>query len=230
MIVQHQKENIFCITFKHKWDRKRVLDSGPWSIRNSHVVVRDWPLYLTMEEIDFSQSTFWLQISLLLPNMMSKANAEKIGSKIGTILVIVFSTEGKLSWFKFLRLQKNWLYKPNLMAKGWRHEHQIFHLSTIIRRRQNAIEFIKDREGKWISNHEKIGACLNGNFYQLFKTSNPSFPLDLDCLITLVLFEEDITMLNAIPTDNEITSTLKHFEDLKAPGPNGMPTIFYKSY
>ncbi|KAK3000297.1 hypothetical protein RJ639_020997 [Escallonia herrerae] len=102
MIVQHQKENIFCITFNHEWDKKRVLNTGPWSIMNCHVVVRDWPPNLTMEELDFPQSTFWIRVSGLPPNMISKANAERIG---GAVQDIGFTTKGNLSWFKFLRIQ-----------------------------------------------------------------------------------------------------------------------------
>ncbi|KAK3037446.1 hypothetical protein RJ639_031940 [Escallonia herrerae] len=82
MVVEHQKDNIFCITFNHEWDRQRVLNSGPWSIMNSHVVVRDWPPHLTVEELDFSQSIFWIRIAGLPPNMMSKANVERMDPKL----------------------------------------------------------------------------------------------------------------------------------------------------
>ncbi|KAK2988805.1 hypothetical protein RJ640_004107 [Escallonia rubra] len=37
--------------------------------------------------------------------MMSKTNAEKIGSKLGIVQDIDFTTKGNLSWFKFLRIQ-----------------------------------------------------------------------------------------------------------------------------
>ncbi|KAK3002906.1 hypothetical protein RJ639_020003 [Escallonia herrerae] len=97
MTVQHQKENIHCITFNHEWDRKRVLNSGPWSMMNCHVVVRDWPPHLTMEDLDFSQSNFWIFVFGLPLNMMLKANPEKIGSKLGAMQDIDFTTKGNLS-------------------------------------------------------------------------------------------------------------------------------------
>ncbi|KAK2969736.1 hypothetical protein RJ640_015880 [Escallonia rubra] len=58
-----------------------------------------------MEDLDFSQSSFWIRVSGLAPNMMSKANAEKIRSKLGAVQDIDFTTKGNLSWFKFLRIQ-----------------------------------------------------------------------------------------------------------------------------
>ncbi|KAK2985271.1 hypothetical protein RJ640_021170 [Escallonia rubra] len=105
MKIQPHSDNTYSFTFKHEWDRKWVLDSRPWSVMSSHIVVRDWPPYLKLEELDFSHSPFWVRISGLPPNMMSKVNVEKLGSKLGKVLEIDFSTAGNLSWFKFLRIQ-----------------------------------------------------------------------------------------------------------------------------
>ncbi|KAK3023207.1 hypothetical protein RJ639_043672 [Escallonia herrerae] len=91
--------------FNHEWDRSRILDSRPWSIMSSHMVVKDWPPNLTMKEIDFNLSPFWIRICGLPPNQMTKLNAEKIAEKIGTLQEIDFTTNGKISWFKFLRIR-----------------------------------------------------------------------------------------------------------------------------
>ncbi|KAK2975202.1 hypothetical protein RJ640_022094 [Escallonia rubra] len=72
---------------------------------SSHVVVRDWPPHLSMDEIDFSKSLFWVRISGLPPNLMTKSNPEKIGSKIGKVLEIDFTVDGKIAWLRFLRIQ-----------------------------------------------------------------------------------------------------------------------------
>ncbi|KAK3020047.1 hypothetical protein RJ639_003360 [Escallonia herrerae] len=93
MKIQPHSDNTYSFSFKHGWDRKRVLDSRPWSVMSSHIMVRDWPPHLTLEELDFSHSPFWVRISGLPPNMMSKANAEKLGSKLGKVLEIDFSIE-----------------------------------------------------------------------------------------------------------------------------------------
>ncbi|KAK3023869.1 hypothetical protein RJ639_044000 [Escallonia herrerae] len=72
---------------------------------SSHVVVRDWHPHLSMDEIDFLQSPFWIRISGLPPNLMTKSNAEKIGSKIGKVLEVDFTADGKIAWLRFLRIQ-----------------------------------------------------------------------------------------------------------------------------
>ncbi|KAK3002237.1 hypothetical protein RJ639_021300 [Escallonia herrerae] len=105
MKIQNLDENIFCITFNHEWDRKRILDSWPWSVISSHLVVRDWPLHLALRDIDFNLSPFWIRICGLPPNQMTKPNAEKIANKIGVLKEIDFTANGKISWFKYLRIR-----------------------------------------------------------------------------------------------------------------------------
>ncbi|KAK2990488.1 hypothetical protein RJ640_004190 [Escallonia rubra] len=105
MKFHSQQDNIFRITLNHEWDRDRILKARPWSVMSSHVVVRDWPPHLAMDEIDFSQSPFWIRISGLPPNLMTKSNAEKIGSKIGKVLEVDFTADGKIAWLRFMRIQ-----------------------------------------------------------------------------------------------------------------------------
>ncbi|KAK2993116.1 hypothetical protein RJ640_021788 [Escallonia rubra] len=105
MKMQFHQNNIYSITFSHEWDMNRILASRPWSVMSSHVVVRDWPPHLNLEEIDFSKSTFWIRVLGLPPNLMTKQNAEKIGSKIGRVSKIDFTSDGNLAWLRFLRIQ-----------------------------------------------------------------------------------------------------------------------------
>ncbi|KAK2995023.1 hypothetical protein RJ640_012263 [Escallonia rubra] len=105
MKIHSQQENIFHITMNHEWDRNIILESRSWSVMSSHVVVRDWPPHLSMDEIDFSKSPFWIRILGLPPILITKSNAEKIGSKIGKVLEIDFTADGKIAWLRFFRIQ-----------------------------------------------------------------------------------------------------------------------------
>ncbi|KAK2998374.1 hypothetical protein RJ639_022626 [Escallonia herrerae] len=105
MKLQSHQNNIYSITFSHEWDRNRILASRPWSIMSSHVVVRDWPPHLNLEEIDFSKSSFWIHVTGLPPNLMTKQNAKRIGSKIDKVMEVDFTAEGNLAWLRFLRIQ-----------------------------------------------------------------------------------------------------------------------------
>ncbi|KAK3004348.1 hypothetical protein RJ639_018052 [Escallonia herrerae] len=105
MKTHHQDENIFSITFNHIWDRKRILEARPCSIMSSHMVICEWPANLTLEEIDFNHSPFWIRIYGLPPNQMSRTNNEKISARIGCLKDMDFIADGNIEWCKFLRIQ-----------------------------------------------------------------------------------------------------------------------------
>ncbi|KAK3006097.1 hypothetical protein RJ639_017351 [Escallonia herrerae] len=74
-------DNTICITFNHEWDRMRILESRPWSIMSSSLVIRDWSPNLYIKEIELNYTPFWVRICRLPPNQMTKPNAEKIAKK-----------------------------------------------------------------------------------------------------------------------------------------------------
>ena len=116
-----------------------------------------------------------------------------------------------------------WLPATDLNTK-------FFHLSTIVRRRRNAIDFLKNQQGNWISGREDIGKCFVDFFTGLFTSSNPSIPNNLDGLISPSLSQDDIEMLTKIPTADEIKKVVFSMGSNKSPGADGMPALFFKFY
>ena len=84
---------------------------------------------------------------------------------------------------------------------------KFFHLSTIIHRRQNSIDAIRADDGGWILDQKAVGEHLKVKFTQLFTKEEVVFLLDED--IKKVIFD---------------------MQSLKAPGPDGLPPLFYKQY
>ena len=103
-----------------------------------------------------------------------------------------------------------------------------FHLSTIIRRRRNNIDAIKNGEGTWIQEANQIRAHFRENFIDLFNEEDVCFPEHLDHLVLPCITEEENEGLQCIPTLEEIKGVLFQMQDLKAFGPDGFPTLFYK--
>lgn len=101
-------------------------------------------------------------------------------------------------------------------------------MSTVIKRRRNSIDFIKNDEGHWISSRDNIGRCFEQFYRSLFSSSHPSIPNDLDDLISPCLLDDDREMLVTIPSPEEIGEVLFSMGSNKAPG--GMSTLFYKFY
>lgn len=103
-----------------------------------------------------------------------------------------------------------------------------FHLSTIIRRKRNNIDAIKDEDDSWISDSSSIRSHFFEYFKNLFKEEEANFPPHLDHLILPSITEDENVELYCIPMPEEIKSTLFSMFDLKAPGSDGFPVIFYK--
>jgi hypothetical protein len=67
-------------------------------------------------------------------------------------------------------------------------------------------------------------------FSQRFTKEPVDFPPDLENLIMPSISAEDNVDLCQIPTTQEIRDTIFSMGNQKAPGPDGLPTLFYKKY
>lgn len=65
---------------------------------------------------------------------------------------------------------------------------------------------------------EKIGKCFEEFFINLFFSSSPSIPDNLDDLISPILSEEDLAMLSQIPMAEEIKEVVFSLGSKKAQG------------
>ena len=107
---------------------------------------------------------------------------------------------------------------------------KFFHASTLIRRRRNNISEIKLENGERIYGREDIEKYFEDHFNELYSTSNPSFPVDLENLIELSLSAAEKTKLLKIPSEEEIQRTIFKMNPLKALGPDDMPGLFFKKF
>ena len=62
----------------------------------------------------------------------------------------------------------------------------------------------------------------------MFTEDDTDFPEHLEHLILPCITKEENEILQSIPTPEEIKSVLFQMQDLKAPGPDGFPALFYK--
>ncbi|PKI46795.1 hypothetical protein CRG98_032792 [Punica granatum] len=107
---------------------------------------------------------------------------------------------------------------------------KFFHLSTVIRRRANQIAAIKDNNGEWSQDHVVFGEYFLRNFQDLFNTSNPAIPEDMEDLIGHIITAPENERLIQASDDKEILTALNSIPNLKALGPDGIPYLFYKHY
>lgn len=116
-----------------------------------------------------------------------------------------------------------WLTTKDLNTK-------YFHTSTIIRRRRNAIEFLKMADGVWLSSREEIGDYITRYFQDLYRSTNPQIHEDLKGLISPILSEEENELLCRIPSAEQIKATISSMGSYKAPGSDGMTAVSSRNF
>lgn len=105
-----------------------------------------------------------------------------------------------------------------------------FHLSTIIRRRFNAIEYIRNVDGSLEHNRESIGHIFLHYFSSLFTSIHPVYPFNLNGLITPSISTAENSFLCSIPDFAEVKGALFSMGSHKSPGPDGFNPLFFKLY
>ena len=105
---------------------------------------------------------------------------------------------------------------------------KFFHLSTIICRRSNNIDAIKNEDSSWIQETSQIRAHFKDSFINQFKEEEICFLEHLEHLILPCITEEENESLQSIPSLEEIKAALFQMHDLNAPGLDGFPPLLYK--
>jgi hypothetical protein len=104
-----------------------------------------------------------------------------------------------------------------------------FHMSTLIKRRRNAIDFLKLSSGAWVYDRRNIGNCFNDFFKQLFSSSLPDPSEDMLNLFDKVISDEENLVLCSISSEKEIYEVLISIGAIKAPGPDRFTAYFIKN-
>ncbi|WCJ21071.1 hypothetical protein M5689_003257 [Euphorbia peplus] len=142
-----------------------------------------------------------------------------IEKKLQQDLLDVLAQE-ELLWFQ--KSRKQWI------SQGERNS-RYFHLSTIIHRNQNKIEAITDEQGNWCQDEKSIRQCAVHFFSNLFASEGGQ----LDKIKTLNRFKpiqrESYNRAFGNVTENDIRTAIFGMGATKAPGIDGLPTIFFQN-
>ncbi|KAJ1438736.1 Zinc finger, CCHC-type [Sesbania bispinosa] len=107
---------------------------------------------------------------------------------------------------------------------------KFFHATTIQRRSRNRLERNKDGQGRWVVGQKDVMEAAVNHFRGVF-TSERTSQLE-ECLsdIPILVSSELNQRLMAEVTDTEIKTAVNSLGSTKAPGPDGLNGLFYKSH
>ena len=105
-----------------------------------------------------------------------------------------------------------------------------FHAMCRERRRRNRIGRMKKEDGSWVE--EEVENCrFISNFYEsLFRSNGGRASQQLLNAVERKVTNEMNDFLMRPFTAEEVQAALDAIGDLKAPGPDGMPALFYKQF
>jgi hypothetical protein len=136
--------------------------------------------------------------------------------------------------YKFERLQdqQNIYWKQHAhntwLLKGDRNT-SFFHAFASKRKRKNYVRALKDENGDMVAG-EQLKNFIANQYQNLFMSHTSShFDEVLQCVDPRVTYEMNMALLEPF-TGEEVWNALESIDDLKAPGADGMPSIFYKKF
>ncbi|XP_028109540.1 uncharacterized protein LOC114308198 [Camellia sinensis] len=127
----------------------------------------------------------------------------------------------ELLWFQ--KSEANWITQVERNTR-------FFHISTIARRRRMRVTTLKNMERGWISNPDDLCSHVLNYFCDLFKydaTVHTSFsPINLQPKFS----NKDNIALSKHITNQDVWEAIKSIKAFKAPGSNGIQSIFYHTH
>jgi hypothetical protein len=105
-----------------------------------------------------------------------------------------------------------------------------FHGVCSERRRSKRIGRLKKDGGGWVEEEEEKRRFITNYFRDLFRSGGVVDSHELTDIVPSQVTEEMNNSLVAEITSEEVKSALDAIGDLKAPGPDGMPALFYKRF
>jgi hypothetical protein len=167
-----------------------------------------------------------------LEKRLKKGKQELEGCRRMIISQEIVTKEAVL-WFKVDRIEEQidifWRQRAhvNWLSKGDRNT-AFFH-QCCKERRHNRIGKLKKANGGWAEEVEKQGPIPN-YFKNLFRSQGMNDTQQLLNVVVPRVTSEMNEALVAPFSEEEVSAALNSIGDLKAPGPDGMPSIFYKQF
>nr|POF11779.1 hypothetical protein CFP56_74437 [Quercus suber] len=96
-------KNVFIFSFAHEAELRRAWDRRPWTMKGDPLILKRFNSDLSIAEVDFSTTEFWIQVHGLSLNRVSTENLLKIGSLVGRALDTDAVSPGQGIWREVLK-------------------------------------------------------------------------------------------------------------------------------
>lgn len=84
--IEDAGPNKFLFTFDSLEEKEKVLRQEPWNFKGSGMILGQWSPGETVEQVELSKVSFWVQIHGLPLGVLERDNAILLGSKLGEVI------------------------------------------------------------------------------------------------------------------------------------------------
>lgn len=106
---------------------------------------------------------------------------------------------------------------------------KFFHMSTIIRRRRNRVEMLKNNDDRGVLDPRELEELAVNYFKRLYSVEDVDMtPQDLPARGFVGLSFQDHIILNRTFSAEEVEKAVRAMGSFKAPGPDGFQPVFYQ--
>ena len=107
---------------------------------------------------------------------------------------------------------------------------KFFHNKASHRYKRNRIEELKNEAGMVCTDEQEISKILIDYYQNLFTSASPSNFEEVLMAVPTIITNEQNAMLAVEFVKAEVEEALQQMAPLKAPGPNGLPLLFYQKF
>ena len=107
---------------------------------------------------------------------------------------------------------------------------KFFHSRASQRHKRNRIEELKNEAGMACTDEEEISKILIGYYQNLFTLASASSVEEVLMAVPTIITDEQNAMLAIEFVKAEVEEALQQMAPLKAPGPDGLPHLFYQKF
>nr|POE50547.1 hypothetical protein CFP56_00011 [Quercus suber] len=98
-------KNVYIFSFAHEAKLRRAWDRRPWIVKGDPLILKCFNSNLSIAEVDFSTTEFWIQVHGLPLNQVSTENLLKIGSLVSRALDTDAVSPGQGIWRRSVKVR-----------------------------------------------------------------------------------------------------------------------------
>lgn len=103
--ISRIETNVYRFAFDSEAERRRIMLQAPWSVLGHHLVLKQWDPATTEDNMDFSQSEFWIQVHGLPLDHITADNARRIGELFEGLMDYDLAGNEKSVGLDYIRLK-----------------------------------------------------------------------------------------------------------------------------